>query len=122
MTVLDYKSFFNKCNENLEAAQLCFDNGLYNACANRLYYAMFHGAVAVLIKKGYPPATSSIKHEWVQGTFARELIHRRKIFAGKFRSYLQDAQSIRDKADYREEFISKKAVSRQLAKQKNSLR
>jgi len=31
--------FLNKAEENLTAAQICFENGLYNACANRAYYA-----------------------------------------------------------------------------------
>lgn len=30
----DYSSFWAKAYENLNAAQLCFDNGFYNACAN----------------------------------------------------------------------------------------
>jgi len=38
--------FLNKAEENLTAAQICFENGLYNACANRAYYAALHAAVA----------------------------------------------------------------------------
>ncbi len=28
--------FLEKAEENIKAAQVCFDNGLYNACANRV--------------------------------------------------------------------------------------
>ena len=31
--------FLTKAKENLTAAQVCFDNELFNACANRAYYA-----------------------------------------------------------------------------------
>jgi len=34
--------FFEKAKENLASAQICFDNGLYNACDNRSYYAALH--------------------------------------------------------------------------------
>ena len=37
--------FLTKAQENLKAAQLCFDHELYNACANRIYYAALHAAV-----------------------------------------------------------------------------
>ena len=53
--MFNFSSLRNKSDENIKAAQLCFDNGFYNACANRAYYAMFHAAVAILIVKGSPP-------------------------------------------------------------------
>jgi len=34
--------FLNKARENSRVAQICFDNGFYNACANRAYYVAFH--------------------------------------------------------------------------------
>ncbi|KAA0231375.1 HEPN domain-containing protein [candidate division KSB1 bacterium] len=39
---MDHLHWLGKANENLAAAQLCFDHSHLNACANRLYYAMFH--------------------------------------------------------------------------------
>jgi len=40
--------FLNKANENLTAAKICFDNGLYNACANRAYYSALHSAIEIV--------------------------------------------------------------------------
>ena len=40
--------FLAKAKENLTAARLCFENGLYNACANRTYYAALQAAIAAL--------------------------------------------------------------------------
>ena len=114
--MLDFSSFWNKADENLKAAQLCFDNGFYNACANRAYYCMFHAAIAILIIKEFPPTQKHIDHGWVQSNFVGELINRRKILQSKFKSYLQDAQMVRNDADYKILLISKKVAKRQLSK------
>ena len=38
--------FLDKSKENIEAAKILFNNKLYNASANRSYYAAFHTAIA----------------------------------------------------------------------------
>lgn len=114
--MLDFSSFWNKADENLKAAQLCFDNCFYNAGTNRAYYAMYHAAIAILIARGFPPTQKQIDHGWVQSVFARELINRKKIFPGKFRRYLFDCQEVRNDADYKDLMISKKTANRQLLK------
>jgi len=114
--MLDFSSFWIKADENLKAAQLCFDSGFYNACANRAYYSVFHAAVAILIAKGFPPTQKHIDHGWVQSNFVGELINRRKILQSKFKSYLQDAQMIRNDSDYKILLISQKIAKRQLSK------
>jgi uncharacterized protein (UPF0332 family) len=40
----------NKAFECIEEAQLLFETGHYNTVVNRLYYAVFYGAVACLLK------------------------------------------------------------------------
>lgn len=110
----DFSIFWTKADENLKATQLCFDNGFYNACANRGYYSMYHAAIAILIARGFPPTQKHIDHGWVQSVFARELINRKKIFQSKFRRYLFDSQIIRNDADYDEMSINKKTAKRQL--------
>lgn len=50
--MVETTTFFTKSGENLTAARLCFQNGLFNAGANRAYYAMFQAAVAILMKRG----------------------------------------------------------------------
>ena len=112
--MIDFSSFWIKAYENLRVAQLCFDNGFYNACANRAYYAMYQAAIAILIANGFPPTQKHIDHGWVQSVFARELINRKKIFPGKFRRYLFDSQIIRNDADYDEASINQKTAKRQL--------
>ncbi len=115
---MDHQIWIDKAGENLAAAQTCFDHGHFNACANRLYYAMFHAAVAILAKKGLLAITQKIGHDWLQANFSRQLIHQRKTFNAKFRSYLSDAQSLRDIADYKLFSVSKNAALGELRKAK----
>jgi len=104
--------FLTKAKRNLQAAQLLFDHVLHDESANRAYYAAFQAAVATLCAVGVQ--AEGMSHEAVQSTFSRELIHRRKIYPGHFRSYLPDMQVARIEADYKNRFVSKKVASQQL--------
>ncbi len=106
--------FSAKAEENLAAAQICFDRGLYNACANRAYYAALHAAVAALARHGI--RRDKIDHGQVQADFSGELIKRRKIYPAKLKSYLYDMQLARNQADYSGGSVSRKAASVWLAK------
>ncbi len=110
----DHHVWLEKARENLTAAQLCCDNALFNACANRAYYAMFQAGAAVLLKHEIAPSGEKIGHEWLQSSFSGYLIHRRKMFSAKFRSYLNDAYWVRVRADYKTEAVPRKVALRQL--------
>lgn len=45
--------YLTKVLENLKAAELLFEAGLYNASANRAYYAAFHAALQRYPIKSY---------------------------------------------------------------------
>jgi uncharacterized protein (UPF0332 family) len=85
----------------------------YNACANRAYYAMLQAALAALANVGITPETEVINHGWVQGTFARELISRRKMFPG-MGNYLNDARALREAADYKTIMLNQRKASQTL--------
>ncbi|OQX11811.1 MAG: hypothetical protein BWK80_44370 [Desulfobacteraceae bacterium IS3] len=108
--------FILKAKENLKAAELLFENGLYNASANRSYYAALHAAVAALTTIGikYEP----ISHKTTQANFSAELIQRRKVYPSRLKSYLTELQDTRNDADYRIKSVSKNLASKQLAKSK----
>jgi uncharacterized protein (UPF0332 family) len=108
------EEFLIKAKENLEAAEVLFDLRLYNASANRAYYAAFQAAVAALAAAGFQDSVPS--HSTVQAKFSGELIHRRKIYPSKLGSYLTGLQIVRNNADYKTRMISEKEASRQLAK------
>lgn len=77
-------AFLDKALANLTAAQHCFDRNLYEASANRAYCAAFQAAVAALQANGI--RSDKNENKWVQASFSRELIHRRKIYPRKLRS------------------------------------
>lgn len=106
--------FLSKAKENLEAAQVLFDRQLYNAAANRAYYAAFQAAVAALATQGLVPERQG--HASIQANFARELIQRRKQYPRRFRAYLMDLQSVRDDADYKLKSVSRRIANNQLTK------
>ncbi len=108
--------FYYKAEENLKAAQLLFDSGLYNACANRSYYGALQAAVAVLASRGFKK--NKIDHGVVQADFSQRLIKRQKVFPNKFKSYLMDMQSVRDQADYSVKDVSKRVASAQIVRSK----
>jgi uncharacterized protein (UPF0332 family) len=112
--------FLSKAKENLVAAQVCFDNGLFNACANRAYYSALQASIAALAHNGI--RRDKINHGQVQADFSGELIKRRKIYPAKFRSYLSDMQFIRDKADYTDKNVGMKIAGRMLTKLKELVR
>jgi uncharacterized protein (UPF0332 family) len=58
---LSIKKPLIKAKEALKAAELCCENGLYNSCASRCYYAMFWAAIAALEWIGYPPQKWRLK-------------------------------------------------------------
>lgn len=111
--------FLHKARKNLDAAQLCFDNGFYDACANRSYYASLQAAVAALADKGLKK--DRIDHKWVQAEFSGKLIKARKIYPTKLKSYLPDMQALRNDADYSDEITSRKLASEQLCMAKEML-
>lgn len=105
--------FLSKAEENLTAARICFENGLFNACANRTYYAALHAAVSALAHIGIK--RDKIDHALVQADFSSELIKKRKIYPSQFKSYLPDLQFVRNQADYSGENVSRQRASRRLS-------
>jgi len=99
--------FLNRAIENLKAAELLFENDLYNASANRAYYAAFHIAIAAIYNVGVKP---NIDHKTVNTLLSDNFFNRRKIIPSKYKRYLSDLQIIRNEADYR------KGINAKLAK------
>ena len=105
-------TFATKAKENLEAAGILYEKAMYNASANRAYYAALQAAVVALLRSGI--RLQRIGHEKVQAQFNGKLIRRRKVYPGRLRSHLQDMQVVRDIADYRPSLVSRKMARRQL--------
>lgn len=106
--------FLTKSQENLKAAELLLANQLYNASANRAYYAAFQAAIAALADIGFEPERKN--HDTTQSYFAAELIHKRKVYPNHLKSYLLTLQHIRNDADYDSILLSQKVALRHLKK------
>ncbi len=98
--------FAAKAGENIRAAELLFESEMYNASVNRAYYAALQAAVDALERIGV--RFEKIDHATVQGKFSAEMIRQRKMYSGRFGSYLMDLQTTRNIADYGSYGVSKK--------------
>jgi uncharacterized protein (UPF0332 family) len=105
--------YLTKAIESLLTAESEFANGRYNSCANRSYYACFQAAIAAILKEGIRPA-GQWNHPFVHAQFVGVLINQRKRYESELRRVLADNQSLRDKADYRPEFVTATQASRAL--------
>ena len=84
--------FLTKAKENLKAAEVLYNQQLYNAAVNRAYYAAFHAAVAALLDQGM--AIERPGHASIQARFATELIQRQQALPRSF-SLVLDGSSVR---------------------------
>ncbi|MGB9887871.1 MAG: HEPN domain-containing protein [Moorellales bacterium] len=84
-----------RAKEAIEEADLLFSQGHVRASVNRLYYACFYAASAVLLARGF----SSAKHSGVRSLFHQKVVKAGLISpsAGTLYNRLFDA---RQKADY----------------------
>ena len=104
------ETFLERAKENIKAAELLFENCLFNASANRAYYSAFHVAIAAIFASGTTP---EINHKKVQALFADNFCNRRKILPSKYKGFLLEMQAIRSDADYKSG-VSKKTAKQQL--------
>jgi uncharacterized protein (UPF0332 family) len=86
---------FARAHETLEDARLLLNQERLPAAANRIYYAMFYAAAALLITKGL----SSTRHSGVIGLFRREFV-KTGLFPVDTARYLEMAFDERLESDY----------------------
>lgn len=98
---MTWEDYLAKATENLEVAELALERKKYYACASRAYYAVFHGAVATLLKlTDFRPKDGEWKHGQVQAELNRRLIMQRKILPGHWGHVPMDLLEVRHTADY----------------------
>lgn len=102
----DVAIYLAKATESLLTAQNEFNNGHYNSCANRCYYAAFQAAIAALLRRGVRTTSDRRPHNFVQSAFAGQLINRRHRYPSALRSTLGDLQHLRNRADYTTDLIT----------------
>lgn len=90
----------NTAKEDLEAAQLNFENRQYRASNNRAYYAIFRAISACLALefKAYK------QHAQVIGSFNKEFVHT-GVFPKEISKRISRAQEVRHASDYDDFYI-----------------
>jgi uncharacterized protein (UPF0332 family) len=84
-------------NEELETAELLWQNDRYRACISRSYYAMYHATQALLSLKDLNTKT----HKGIIQMFGQHFI-KTKIFPIELARALSDAYDLRRLSDYEE--------------------
>ena len=85
----DWKDYWLKGKENLDAARWALEKKQYNVCASRAYYAVFLASIAALIKlTSFRPEGKKWQHMVVQTELGRQLIVRKKTLSSEFRRIL----------------------------------
>lgn len=90
----------NTAKEDLEAAQLNFENRQYRASNNRAYYAIFRAISACLALefKAYK------QHAQVIGSFNKDFVHT-GVFPKEISKKISRAQEVRHASDYDDFYI-----------------
>ncbi len=92
----DYITYrFRKAEEAFSDATLLADNNSWNACVNRLYYACFYSATALLLKYGHEAKS----HNGIRTVFFREFIKTKRLDK-EFGKLYSDLFDWRNKGDY----------------------
>lgn len=82
-------------DDALNAAKLLFDAGSLRAAANRLYYALYYGVSAALLKRGMAPKT----HAGMLTLFNKEFV-KSEIFSIDDGALLRHCMMLRQSGDY----------------------
>lgn len=95
-----------RAKEDLQAAKVNHDSGLFKASINRSYYAIFHGIRAVNILDGFDAA----KHSSVIAHFNQYFVYTGEFDRGLYK-IIDGAYRIREKSDYSDFFTASREDS-----------
>jgi len=83
---MNWQEFLDKARSNLRVAERALMDGEPDPSVSRAYYAVFHAAIAALLKlTDYRPKEQTWNHESVAAEFNRRLIRQRIMIARIFR-------------------------------------
>ena len=101
-----------RAKEDLQAAHVNHESGLFKAAINRSYYAIFHSIRAVNILDGFDAS----KHSSVIAHFNQFYVHTGEFERNTYK-IIDSAYRIREKCDYSDFFVvSKEEAEEQIKK------
>ena len=95
-----------RAKEDLRAAHVNHESGLFKAAINRSYYSIFHSIRAVNILDGFDAS----KHSSVIAHFNQYYVHTGEFDRGIYK-IIDGAYRIREKCDYSDFFLASKEES-----------
>ncbi len=96
----EIKDLIKKANRFLKSASILLDDGDYDSCVSRCYYAMFYVTEALLLIKGLKASS----HKGVISLFGKHFIKTR-ILREDLGKALRRAYDLRQKGDYAIGFV-----------------
>jgi uncharacterized protein (UPF0332 family) len=84
-----WQVYLAKARNSLRTAQSAYEQGDFDSCPSRAYFAVFQAEVAALVKRT-EFRQDEWRHERVQAEFNQRLIHARKVFPASLRSIHDD--------------------------------
>jgi uncharacterized protein (UPF0332 family) len=108
---MDPQVYLTKARNSLRTAQSAYEQGDFDSCASRAYFAVFQAETAALIKLT-EFRQEQWRHERVQAELNRRLIQARKVFPASLRSIHDDLIGRRHTADYTDQLISVRTAER----------
>lgn len=95
-----------KSKEDLKAAKILINEGLYSQTLNRSYYAIFHAVRALFALDEF----ESRKHSGLIAYFNKNYVST-GIFEKEYSKILSGAEWVRNKSDYRDFYIVSRATA-----------
>ncbi len=102
---MGWQVYLTKARNSLRTAQSAYEQGDFDSCASRVYFAVFQAEIAALIKLT-EFRQEQWRHDRVQEEFNRRLIQARKVFPASLRSIHDDLIGRRHLADYTAQHVS----------------
>jgi uncharacterized protein (UPF0332 family) len=118
---MDSQVYLTKARNSLRTAQSAYEQGDFDSCASRAYFAVFQAEIAALIKLT-EFRQEQWRHDRVQAEFNRRLIHAHKLLPASLRSIHYDLVGIRHTADYSDQLISARTAEQCLRRAAEMLR
>jgi uncharacterized protein (UPF0332 family) len=112
---MSWHVYLAKAKNSLGTAQRAYEQGDFDSCASRAYFAVFQAEIAALIKLT-EFRQDQWRHDRVQEEFNRRLIQARKIFPASLRSIHDDLIGRRHLADYADQHVSVRTAEQCLRK------
>lgn len=91
--IINYRR--ERAKETLKEAKIMFDNSKLFATVNRIYYAIFYEAIALLLTKGL----YSSKHSGIRSLFNREFV-KTGVVGEEFGDFFNRMFEFRQRGDY----------------------